>query len=112
MNQNHTNESLRRNWRPEPWLTAIVLFFLVVFAVNALMIRLSLQSWTGEVTDEPYRKGLAFNQTLSAQQAQDALGWQVKLEHAPLLVGKQERLQVVIRNAQGQPLRDASLQGV
>uniref|UniRef100_UPI00187D4AFA FixH family protein n=1 Tax=Candidatus Magnetaquicoccus inordinatus TaxID=2496818 RepID=UPI00187D4AFA len=25
---------------------------------------------------------------------------------------KQERLQVVIRNAQGQPLRDASLQGV
>jgi nitrogen fixation protein FixH len=112
---NHSDSSepvVRRSWRPEPWLTAIILFFLVVFAVNALMIRLSLQSWTGEVTDGAYRKGLAYNQTLEAQQQQDALGWQIRMEHTPLQVGQSASVQLHLHNGQGQALHGATVQGL
>ncbi|MBF0098424.1 MAG: FixH family protein [Magnetococcales bacterium] len=112
MNNTNNAAPVRRSWRPEPWLMAIVLFFLVVFAVNALMIRLSLQSWTGEVTDGAYRKGLAYNQTLEAQQQQDALGWQITLEHTPLQVGRSAMLQLQLRDSRGHALPGATIQGV
>ncbi|MBF0183571.1 MAG: FixH family protein [Magnetococcales bacterium] len=111
MNHSNISEPARRSWRPEPWLTAIILFFLLIFAVNALMIRLSLQSWTGEVTDEAYRKGLAFNQTLQAQQEQDALGWQISLENSPLMAGRTTTLQVTVKNDKKQPLTGAVVHG-
>ena len=49
--------------------------FGVVFAVNGVFIWLALSTWSGLVTDHPYEKGLAYNQTLQEAKAEAALGW-------------------------------------
>ena len=56
-----------------PWY--FVLFFLVIAAVNAVMVTLAVRTLPGTVTDHPYEKGLAYNQVVLASNKQDALGW-------------------------------------
>lgn len=98
--------------RLEPWPLAIVLFFVVVVAVNLLLVRLSQLSWTGLVTEGAYVKGLAFNRTLEAQRAQEALGWRVALDVSLLSVGREGRLLVSLWDRHGQPLSGVGIQGV
>lgn len=98
--------------RLEPWPLAIVLFFLVVFVVNAVFISLSMRTWTGLVTDGAYVKGLAFNQVLHAQHQQDALGWQIKLDSTGLSVGQEGELIVTISDRNGQPISKAEVKGL
>ncbi len=63
-----------------PWL--FVGLFGVVLAVNGIMVAIALDSWTGLVEHNYYRRGLQYNEALAAQRAQDALGWQVEVgEH-------------------------------
>ncbi len=57
-----------------PW--AFVGFFLVVFAVNGVMVWFALSSWTGLETTNSYERGLAYNRALEAAKEQTALGWQ------------------------------------
>lgn len=103
----------KKGWlRTEPWPVAIVLFFLVIFAVNAVFIRLSMHSWTGLVTEGSYVKGLAYNEVLKAQQAQDALGWRGQLDTSGLRTGGEGRLSFSVWDRNGQPLSDAHIQGV
>ena len=61
-----------------PW--AFVAFFGVVLAVNAVMIWVAFVTWPGLETTSAYQKGLAYNRTLAASQAQEALGWRVDVE--------------------------------
>jgi nitrogen fixation protein FixH len=68
----------RSDWIP----SAFVAFFGVVFATNAVMLWLAFTTWTGLETESAYQKGLAYNRTLAAAKAQDALGWQVDLDVA------------------------------
>lgn len=56
-------------------LYALLTFFGIVFAVNAVMIKLALSTHTGVVANEPYRKGLKYNERIAAGVRQDALGW-------------------------------------
>ena len=56
-----------------PWY--FVMFFLVVAAVNAVMVTLAVRTLPGTVTDHPYEKGLAYNQVVAASDKQEALGW-------------------------------------
>ncbi len=60
-----------------PW--AFVGFFLVVFAVNAVMLTFALRSFNGLSIDGAYDRGLSYNETLAEVQAQYALGWQIDL---------------------------------
>ena len=60
-----------------PW--AIVGFFVVVIAVNVVMMTLAFSTWPGLSTRNHYLEGLAFNEQLEARRRQDALGWQVDL---------------------------------
>jgi nitrogen fixation protein FixH len=57
----------------------IFLYFLAFFGfiaiVNAGMITLALRTHTGTVTDHPYEKGLAYNEVVNAEVAQEKLGW-------------------------------------
>ncbi|GAB0056653.1 hypothetical protein SIID45300_00961 [Candidatus Magnetaquicoccaceae bacterium FCR-1] len=101
----------KRGFRLEPWPTAIVLFFTVVFVVNAIFVRLSLDSWTGVVTDKAYDKGLAYNQVLKAQQEQDAMGWRVTLDDGALKVGSEAPLLLTVLDRQGSPLVGANVEG-
>ena len=58
-----------------PWL--FVAAFVVVIAVNGVMIKLAIGSFSGLDTEHPYERGLGYNETLAAARAQEALGWQV-----------------------------------
>lgn len=50
--------------------------FAVVFAVNAVFVTLAVQNNSGVITENPYEKGLAYNQTIQKAAHQEALGWQ------------------------------------
>lgn len=45
-------------------LLSFIAFFMVIIAVNGVFIYRALDSNSGVVTDNPYRKGLAYNQFL------------------------------------------------
>jgi nitrogen fixation protein FixH len=47
-----------------PWL--FVGGFLLVCAVNGVMIWVALSSWTGLAANQPYDRGLAYNRNLAA----------------------------------------------
>ncbi|MCP4935465.1 MAG: FixH family protein [bacterium] len=60
-------------------LFLFVLFFGIIFVVNARLIYLSQSSWTGLETYDAYRKGLKYNQQLSVSEAQNTRGWTMTL---------------------------------
>jgi nitrogen fixation protein FixH len=69
-----------------PWL--FVLFFLVVFVVNGIMVYVGAVSWTGLETKQHYVKGLAYNKTLDAVDRQKARGWTGALSIRPEVQGR------------------------
>ncbi len=54
----------------------LIAFFGVIFAVNGYFLYSALSTHTGVVAIEPYRKGLAYNERIAADERQKALGWQ------------------------------------
>jgi nitrogen fixation protein FixH len=50
-------------------------FFATVMAVNAAFVTLALSTNTGMVANEPYRKGLKYNERIAADEQQSKLGW-------------------------------------
>ena len=72
------DRAVRDGWIP--W--AFVAFFGVVLAANGAMIWIAFATWTGLETEGAYQKGLAYNRSLAAARAQDALGWRVDLDLA------------------------------
>jgi nitrogen fixation protein FixH len=75
-------EAIRRRARDDRWIPwAFVAFFGVVFAANGAMVAVAVATWTGmSVEGSPYDRGLAYNETLAAARAQEALGWRVGFE--------------------------------
>ena len=61
-----------------PWIFVAAMGLVVL--VNGGMIWFAVHTFTGLATQDPYDKGLAFNRTLAAADAQAALGWQVDIE--------------------------------
>lgn len=60
-----------------PWL--FVAGMLIVVAVNAVLLTLAIGTFPGLTTEDAYRKGLAYNRTLAAADAQAARGWVLEL---------------------------------
>ncbi len=60
-----------------PWI--FVGFFAVVITVNGIMMFFAYDSWTGLETEGHYLKGLAYDDNVKGAKAQEALGWDVKL---------------------------------
>ncbi len=61
-------------------LFMLIVFFGIIFTVNARLIYLSQSSWTGLETYDAYRKGLKYNQQLSSSDAQNTRGWTMVLD--------------------------------
>lgn len=57
-------------------LAALVAFFLVIFAVNGVMIYKAETTFGGLDTQDAYRKGLTYNDRIAAAEEQARLGWQ------------------------------------
>lgn len=62
-------------------LASIVGFFAVIFAVNFLLAYLANSTWSGLVVENGYVASQSFGKDLEHAKTQEALGWQVSLEH-------------------------------
>jgi nitrogen fixation protein FixH len=80
-------------------LTILVAFFGSIFAVNGYFIFTSLATHSGVVSEEPYRKGLGYNQRIAADDRQTALNWQVDLD-----VKAKGTVRLTLADASGQPI--------
>ena len=56
-------------------LVMLLAFFGTVFVVNAYFAAAAIQTYSGVVAQEPYRKGLTYNRRIAADQRQSVLGW-------------------------------------
>jgi nitrogen fixation protein FixH len=68
-----------------PWL--FVAGMLIVVAVNGVLIAYAIGTFPGLTTEDAYRKGLAYNRTLAAADAQAARGWHLELTMQPATPG-------------------------
>jgi nitrogen fixation protein FixH len=50
-------------------------FFAVIFVVNGAMMYSAITTYTGIVSNEPYRKGLHYNERIAEDERQAKLGW-------------------------------------
>lgn len=88
-------------------LLGLVAFFGIIFAVNAVFIYESLSTYTGVVANEPYRKGLNYNERIAADKAQQALGWTVEVA----LTGTGDGLDIVVHDRNGNPVGGLGFEG-
>ena len=58
-----------------PWIFVGV--FMVVLAVNGVMVHFAVSSWTGIETENHFIKGLGYNNDLAGARAQAERGWQI-----------------------------------
>lgn len=73
--------SLMRNDR---WIPAsFVAFFVFLTGVEIVLITLSVNSFTGLSEADPYRRGLAYNETIAARQKDRDLGWRIAVGFEP-----------------------------
>jgi nitrogen fixation protein FixH len=64
-----------------PWI--FVAGMGIVIAVNGVMITFAIETFPGLSTDDAYRQGIGYNQTIAAARAQAARGWQVDMRFVP-----------------------------
>lgn len=90
-------------------LYALIAFFAFILLVNAIMIWLALGSFNGLDTDEPYDRGLRYNQEIARLEAQRALGWDVSMDFAARGALAAD-IAVDLADGAGQPLTGASVE--
>lgn len=80
-----------------------VVFFGIIFAVNALMLTLALDTMPGTTTDSSYRASQRFNRDLAAARERTARGWTVdaRVERDPTGIAA---MTVSVREPEGTPV--------
>jgi nitrogen fixation protein FixH len=96
-----------RNVNGRDVLVVLLSFFGVIFAVNGAFIYAAVSTHTGLVANEPYRKGLAYNERILADERQAQLGWSERLE-----VGRDGHLRLALAERDSGPVRGMRVQGV
>jgi nitrogen fixation protein FixH len=79
-------------------------FFGVTFAVNGLMAYDAISTFRGEVADNPFEAGLAYNNQIAAADAQSGRRWKVDVTLAGAV-------RATFRDAKGQPLAGLAVSG-
>lgn len=88
-----------------PWL--FVGLFLVVIAVNGVMIWYALSSWTGLAANQAYDQGLTYNRNLAAAARQAQLGWRPTLTVRS--DGDAAEVELALTDADMRPVADAAV---
>jgi nitrogen fixation protein FixH len=84
-------------------LIYMIAFFGVVFAVNAVMIKVALDTMPGLEVDSAYSASLAFNREARAAEAQVERGWRVDA-HVERDAGGRATVRIEARDRAGVPL--------
>ncbi len=74
MNENMKSSDDRR-FTGTHFLIFIIGFFTVVISANVIMAYFAIDTFPGLETEDAYRKGRDYNQTLEAARLQETLGW-------------------------------------
>lgn len=85
-------------------LLLMLAFFAAIFAVNGLLLYHALATHSGLVAVEPYRKGLAYNQRIAADEQQRGLGWSLAID-----VSRDGRLMIKLVDTAAQPIAGAAV---
>lgn len=88
-------------------LFGMIAFFGVIFAVNGVFVYTSLSTYTGVVANEPYRKGLTYNERIVAEEEQRTLGWADNIS----LSSTGDALDIVINDHNGNPVGGLAIEG-
>ena len=91
-------------------LFAVIGFFAVVIGVNAIFLKVAIQSFPGEQDEKSYYQGLNYNETLAEKARQADAGWRLLLIETPGLEGEQV-LDVKLVGRDGDPIYNAILAG-
>lgn len=89
-----------------PW--SFVGLFLIILIANGTMMFFAFDSWTGLSTDDSYKRGLVYNESLAEREAQAMLGWKMAAGYRKTgrLSGE---LRVRMTDKAGAPLYDANV---
>lgn len=88
-------------------LAGFLAFFAVIFAVNGSMIYRAVSTNSGLVANEPYRKGLHYNDRIAASERQALLHW---TEGAAL--DRDGRISITLETEAGAPVRGLAINAV
>jgi nitrogen fixation protein FixH len=69
-------------------LAMFIVFFGVVLAVNVVMMRIAVTTFSGVESETPYKNGLAYNTRLDSAKRQATLGWTVDARVTRALDGR------------------------
>lgn len=88
-------------------LMGMLAFFGIIFAVNGVLLYQALSTHSGLVAQEPYRKGLAYNARIAADERQASLQWSAEVE-----VVAEGRVALGLVDAQLQPVAGRTVAAV
>lgn len=72
--------NIRKSDKYIPWY--FVAFFLVIAIVDGIFVTVATSTHTGVVTENAYKKGLNYNETIAASDQQNKLGWDAQIAYA------------------------------
>ncbi|SCY72062.1 FixH family protein [Microvirga guangxiensis] len=88
-------------------LIYFISFFGVIFAMNFVMIRFAVSSFSGVETESSYKAGLTFKNDVAAAHAQDARHWSVE---ANVQRGENGKIIITARDDKAQALAGLTAQ--
>jgi len=88
-------------------LVGVLSFFAVIFAVNGFFLYSALNTHTGIVSKQPYRKGLDYNQRIAEDEQQKRLGWAHEI-HLDRATG---RVRLSLSDRHGRPVSGLDIRG-
>jgi nitrogen fixation protein FixH len=86
-------------------------FFLVIFGANLTMVFFAISTFSGVETDDAYRKGRDYNETLVEAQQQQALGWTLQIS-ADMSEDNIANCTLVFLDKAGQGIGDLKIEAV
>src|SRR3954468_387267 len=91
-------------------LVALLGFFGLIFATNAIFITAAIRTFRGEDEARPYLQGVEYNHTLARRSEQARLGWRASMSDRRLPSGM-VLLTVDVAQADGKPPAGLALTG-
>jgi len=88
-------------------LGAFLTFFGAIFLMNGVLIYWAVATNSGLVANEPYRKGLHYNERIAADEQQKRLGWRDRIE-----LTKDGLVALLLTDGAGQPVSGLKIETV